>query len=102
MIDLRVLRDRWTEDGGRAIFAQLVTHCVRDVYPGAQAVRPDPGDEGLDTFVGDFDGELRVWQAKYFPDGVGESQREQIRKSWKACIESSHFSDVASWTLCLP
>ena len=102
MLDLRVLRDRWTEDGARTVFAQLVTHCVRSVYPHAQSVRPDPGDDGVDTFVGEFDGDLQVYQAKYFCDGVGSSQQKQIRGSWNKCIRSSRFSRVVKWTLCLP
>lgn len=102
MIDLRILRDRWTEDGAREIFAELVTHCVRSVAPGAFAVRPDPGDEGLDTFVGEFDGDLHVYQAKYFCDGIGDSQKKQIRRSWKSCHGSPRFSRVVSWTLCVP
>src|SRR5687768_4886587 len=101
VIDLRVMRDRWTDDGAREIFAQLVTHCVRTTYPAAQAVRADPGDEGLDTFVGDFQGDLRVWQAKYFCNGIHSSQKNQIRTSWKTCLNSPRFSRVVSWTLCL-
>jgi hypothetical protein len=102
MIDLRVLRDRWTEDGARSIFATLVTQCVKATYPSAGTIRPDPGDEGIDTFVGEFAGKLRVYQAKYFCDGVGKSQKAQIRKSWSTCKKSSYFGNVVMWTLCLP
>jgi hypothetical protein len=102
LIDLRIIRDRWTEEGAREIFAQLVTHCVRSTEPNAEGVRPDPGDEGLDTFVGAFDGDLKVWQSKYFCDGIGNSQKAQIRNSWRACVESPRFSNVVAWTLCLP
>jgi hypothetical protein len=102
MIDLRMLRDRWSEEGARSIFAALVTHCVRFVYPSAQAVRPDPGDEGLDTFVGEFDDELHVYQAKYFADGIGAAQKSQIRASWRSCTGSKRFKKIASWTLCVP
>lgn len=102
MIDLSVLKDRWTQDGAREVFAQLVTHCVRSNHPGARAIRPDPGDDGVDTFFGEFDKDVRVWQAKYFCDGVGDSQRSQIRASWKACTSSSFGARVTLWTLCLP
>lgn len=103
MIDLRILRDRWTEEGGRTVFAQLVTQCVKAVYPAAGTIRPDPGDEGIDTFVGEFEGgKLKVYQAKYFCDKVGDSQKAQIRKSWAACRKSSYFSNVVMWTLCIP
>lgn len=102
MIDLRILRDRWTEEGGRATFAELVTHCVRSIHPGAHAVRPDPGDEGLDTFVGEFDGDLHVFQAKYFCDALGASRHAQVREAIKACMSSGRFSHIVSWTLCIP
>ncbi|HYH98771.1 hypothetical protein [Hyalangium sp.] len=102
MIDLRVLRDLWTEDGARVVFAHLVNRCVASIHPLARQVRPDPGDEGIDTFVGEFKGELRVWQAKYFCEGVGDSQQKQIRQSWKKCSESPHFTNLVQWTLCIP
>lgn len=102
MIDLRVLRDHWTEPGARDVFAELVTQCVQNTYPGAQTVRPFPGDEGVDTFVGRFDEKLRVWQAKYFCDGIGKSQQQNIRESWRACRSSSVFNQIVQWTLCVP
>lgn len=102
MLDLRRLSDLWTDDGARAIFAHLVTHCVRSIYPSARQVRPDPGDEGVDTFVGEFDGSIRVYQAKYFRDGISASQQAQIRESWKSCITSAYFKSIVSWTLCVP
>ena len=78
MLELRVLRDLWTEPGARRIFEQLVTHCVRAQYPSAVSIRPNPGDEGIDTLVGDFE---RVYQAKFFCDSIGKSQQAQIRNS---------------------
>lgn len=102
MLDLRVLRDIWTEDGARSVFAELVNQCVLSVYKNARAIRPDPGDEGIDTFVGEFDTDLKVYQAKYFCDRIGPAQQSQIRESWKSCVESSYFSRLTLWTLCLP
>jgi hypothetical protein len=102
MLDLRVLRDLWTEDGARSVFARLVTHCVKKHHPSALSIRPNPGDEGVDTLVGDFGSAVRVYQAKFFCDGVGESQQRQIRESWRACTQASYFSRLVQWTLCLP
>lgn len=99
-MDLRVLRDLWTEEGSRSVFAALVTQCARAQHPSARSIRPDPGDEGVDTYVGEFDGELRVYQAKYFCDGVGSAQQAQIRESWKQCVERQ--KNLVLWTLCLP
>lgn len=102
MLDLRVLRDLWTDDGARNIFASLVTHCVKMHHPSAISIRPDPGDEGIDTLVGDFGSSVRVYQSKFFCDGVGQSQQRQIRDSWQTCTQSSYFPRLVQWTLCLP
>jgi hypothetical protein len=100
--DLRVLRNLWTEDGARSVFASLVTHCVYHRHGSAATVRPDPGDEGLDTIVGDFGDRLLVFQAKYFCERLEEAQKRQIRESWTACKANNYFPRVAHWTLCLP
>lgn len=102
MIDLRTLRNVWTEDGARAVFASLVTHCVHHRHGHALSVRPDPGDEGLDTIVGDFGDRLLVFQAKYFCEGLEGAQQRQIRESWNACRANGYFDRVALWTLCVP
>lgn len=102
LIDLRILRDVWTEDGARSVFAELVTQCAISIYPNSQSLRPDPGDEGIDTLEGLFGSEQRVWQAKYFCEGVGNSQKAQIRKSWKSCLGGSAGENLKSWTLALP
>lgn len=102
MADLRILRNVWTEDGARSVFASLVTHCVYHRHGAALSVRPDPGDEGLDTIVGDFGDRLLVFQAKYFCECIGEAQQRQIRKSWNTCRANAYFARVAQWTLCVP
>ena len=38
MADLRVLRNLWTEDGARSVFASLVTHCVYHRIPTANNI----------------------------------------------------------------
>jgi len=100
--DLRVLRNVWTEDGARSVFASLVTQCVYHRHGTALSVRPDPGDEGLDTIVGDFGDRLLVFQAKYFCERIDEAQQRQIRESWKTCTANDYFPRVAQWTLCVP
>jgi hypothetical protein len=102
MLDLRVLRDRWTEEGARTVFAQLVTQCVKSIYPSAREIRPNPGDEGIDSFVGNFDGDTKVYQSKYFCDCIGDSQKKNIRESFNTCVKSTEFSTPVLWTLCVP
>jgi len=62
------------------------------------------GDWGLDVIVGEIDEVISVWQAKFFIDGVGDTQKAQIRESlaqvMKKAEEEGFAVDV--WTLCIP
>ncbi len=49
-------------------------------------------------FVGDLSGRPAIWQCKAFPNGVGESQKKQIRKSLQTALKN--FSPSV-WVLCL-
>ena len=55
------------------------------------------GDEGIDVFVGELFSKPAIWQAKAFPDGVGESQKKQIRHSLRTALK--HFKPKF-WILC--
>lgn len=94
-----------SEAGARARFQGLVTQLVRLKHPTIKAreIRPAPGDGGIDTFAGDIDGELLVWQSKCV-QSIGASQRKQIRESFEAIINtcSTEDSRLAAWTLCIP
>jgi len=57
----------------------------------------DPGDEGVDTFLGDLRGGLTIWQAKAFPNGVHKSQQDQIRKS----LKTARKLKPKKWIFCL-
>lgn len=69
------------------------------IYPLAKPVKGKGGDEGLDTFLGDFDGCIKAFQHKYFLDKIGASQRRQIEKSLKKAIEKHKIDE---WLLMLP
>lgn len=56
------------------------------------------GDEGLDVFAGELSGRPVIWQCKAFPNGVGKSQKNQIRRSLRTAL--THFAP-AYWILCL-
>jgi hypothetical protein len=61
-------------------------------------VKGAAGDEGLDVFVGQLYGKPAIWQCKAFANGVGESQKEQIRESLRTALRN--FSP-SYWILCL-
>lgn len=92
-------------DGARADFEQMNTQLVAHLYPGVRSVDANPGDWGIDTFVGSLDSSsVMVWQSKYFIDGVGETQKDQIRESFKSAVAAAetHGHSLDAWILCIP
>jgi hypothetical protein len=90
---------------GRERFERLVTAVVREIHPTARSVRANPGDWGIDTFVGELSrGTIAVWQSKYFIDGVGRVQQADIRNSFASLQKAAdgHGFKVAGWTLAVP
>lgn len=98
-LDLRVLTTYWTPGGARDVFAEIVNQCVLAVYGNCHSIQPNPGDDGVDTFAGEFDEDLHVWQSKYFVSDIDQSQ---IRDSWKSVTTSKNFAVPKKWTLCIP
>jgi len=66
-------------DGARADFQQMIAQLVRASTPSVRTVAANPGDWGIDVFVGSLADEIVVWQSKYFIAGVGDAQQRQIR-----------------------
>jgi len=91
---------------GPHLFEELCGQLVKRDFPGCRHVEGAGGDKGLDIFDGDIDSSarkkvgstLRVWQVKFFRDGVKRKQREQAEKSLKRVL--MHQPDF--WTLCVP
>tara|TARA_R110002096_G_scaffold244112_2_gene436351 strand:+ start:102 stop:1412 length:1311 start_codon:yes stop_codon:yes gene_type:complete len=89
--------------GARQKFEDLTSDLVQSENQSGRKVRLSRGDAGIDVYIGDWgspDG-IDVYQAKFFPGGVGEIQKQQIRDSFKSCRDDERFS-VRTWTLCLP
>jgi hypothetical protein len=81
-------------------FEQFCFHLLKEQYPGVEIhhVQGGAGDEGVDLFRGDLDIGCVVWQCKAFPNGVGKSQRSQIRESLRRAVSSVK---PTLWVLCL-
>jgi hypothetical protein len=81
-------------------FQRLCFHVLHDRHPESKIhhVEGQSGDKGLDLFAGDLGGQPTIWQCKAFPNGVGESQKSQIRESLKEVLK--HFRPNR-WVLCL-
>ena len=102
-INFRELENKGGLDGARGEFERLIVQLAY-LKHAAMAVLARPGDWGIDAFVGDLDGEVAIWQAKYFPAEIEDEQKGQIRESFKsarkAAAEQGH--EVRAWTLCVP
>ncbi len=81
-------------------FEQFCFHLLKEQHPGVDIrhVEGAGGDEGIDSFTGEIEGNLFVWQCKSFPNGIGDSQRRQIRESLNRAVANPH---VRGWVLCL-
>jgi hypothetical protein len=93
------------EAGARERFEHLITDVVKVFHPTARAVQANPGDWGIDTFVGVLSrGTVGVWQSKYFVDGIGNTQKADIRESFKSVCDAADARGfkIASWTLAIP
>lgn len=92
------------KEGARETFERLIAQLVRLRYRSVRRVDANPGDWGLDVIVGEIDGVVSVWQAKFFIDGVGKAQQAQIRESFKQVVDQAKARGfiVQAWTLCVP
>lgn len=93
-----------SEEGARPLFQRLITSLLRIKYRDAREIRPNPGDWGIDVLVGELSGHCLVWQVKYFINGVGKSQQQNIDESFEMLMRKAKeekFS-VDAWTLCIP
>jgi hypothetical protein len=81
-------------------FHKLCLHLLKDRHPNSafHQIEGTSGDEGIDFFEGELGGELTIFQCKSFPNGIGESQKGQIRESLNTALRS--FSPK-NWILCL-
>ncbi len=91
--------------GAPADFEQMLGLLV-GVTTGLKSslVFANPGDWGIDVLVGDLNGRITAWQAKYFVNGVGRSQQQQIRDSFATVIAKAaeHGYTLERWVLCVP
>jgi hypothetical protein len=89
---------------GRAVFEDMMVQLLKVKHPGVSGLQANPGDWGIDAFVGDLEGSIAVWQSKFFIEGFGDAQRAQVRESFKAAVDASKQNghQIEAWTLCTP
>lgn len=96
----KYLIDQYTISGARNIFEEICENLFRTIHGNAFQVKPNPGDGGIDIFINSFQIDMIVVQCKFFPDGIGDAQKKQIRESFKICL--SNNEGVKEWCLCIP
>lgn len=92
------------EEGARAAFEKACEIIIRYKHPtqNVNAIRVHGGDGGIDVYVGELGvSPILVYQCKYFIREIGESQKSQIRDSYKAACTNESFA-VKAWYLCTP
>jgi hypothetical protein len=85
--------------GQREIFEEICRKIIHAEHPLARTIREDPGDNGIDFFVEYSEGNLEVYQAKFFRDKIDDSQQGQIRSSFSRVLG---LNRIATWTLMVP
>jgi len=89
--------------GAREKFEELAVHLIRSERPEVERIRIVRGDGGIDAHEGclaDPAG-VDVYQVKFFPEAIGDSQKAQIRDSFTRICTNKDFK-AKTWTLCLP
>jgi hypothetical protein len=93
-----------TIEGARAAFENDCHMLLQKMHPdkNVKIVRADPGDEGIDIYVGNIGVEpIDVYQCKFFLGPIGESQKGQIRESFDSALSSELFV-MNNWYLLMP
>ncbi len=99
--DFSYLLHKHGKEGARQVFEDVCADVFKKEHENSFQIKCDPGDDGIDVFVGDFSDPIDVYQCKCFFDEIGTSQINQIKKSFKKAIESKNYK-LKSWTLCVP
>lgn len=73
------------EVGARATFEFDCKRLLKKMYPdrNVDTIRANPGDDGVDIYVGNMGQEpIKLYQCKFFLDSLEDSQKSQIRDSF--------------------
>ncbi|MGB3444685.1 MAG: hypothetical protein WBA97_38605 [Actinophytocola sp.] len=91
--------------GARQDFEEMIGQLVQAVRPGvAKMVAANPGDWGIDVFIGNLGGAVTVWQSEYFMPEVNKSHQAQIRESFDSVVKNAAKEGftLTRWILCVP
>jgi hypothetical protein len=101
--DWLILVQKYELEGARSKFETICLDIFKKICPQKYVnnIRCNPGDEGIDIFIGNIGEEpIEVIQCKFFFPDFGNAQKKQIRESFKTAINSKEYK-VKKWTLCI-
>lgn len=98
--EFKQLIDRHGDAGAREKFEDIISMALQRKDADAYQVKASQGDGGIDVFRGDINGTPIIYQCKFFVDKLGDSQKDQIRKSYKVALDN--YPNFLEWVLCIP
>lgn len=98
--------DNNSDGAARDRFEQFVTDLVATQWDDATTVAArNHNDWGIDTFVGEIgDGDIQVWQSKYFRAWQEDGPQSEVRNSFASAQKQANKEGhrVVEWTLVIP
>ena len=91
-------------EGAREGFERACETLFKKVYSPryVSQMAVSRGDGGIDIFVGGYSVEpIIVIQCKFFLEDFGNSQKQQIKKSFQKAIGNKDY-ELSEWILCIP
>jgi hypothetical protein len=80
---------------------QVISVLLCRVHPSAVRIRASRGDGGIDVMVPVDEGQVDIYQIKYFPTALDDSRKGQIRGSLRRITDNASVT-VRNWYLTLP
>jgi hypothetical protein len=94
-----------SDAGAREMWETAITDLVDCIQPDLAMDVAGPGgrDWGIDTYVGSLDGDVYVWQSKFYLTFTKDTQSD-VRGSFNMVVKKaiSEGFTLISWTLCIP
>ncbi|QJD82061.1 hypothetical protein [Cohnella herbarum] len=98
-MDFKRLIDLYGQPGARDEFQNVCyTMLQRKFNENVHKMRENPGDEGIDIYVGDFSQPIDVYQCKFL---LNDLKYQQINNSFEKAITNTNYK-IKSWTLMIP
>ncbi|PJZ43802.1 hypothetical protein [Leptospira brenneri] len=101
IINFRKLQELYTKEGARYAFELLVKDLLNSENGPIRSVALSQGDKGIECYLGSLEEKSVIFQCKYFPDQINESQKNQIRESFNK-IKNNKDIKCEKWILCIP